>query len=148
MTESTDILARAKDLVDEFELFDDWMDRYQYVIDLGSELQDLDEGYRTDAYRIHGCQSQVWLQPGVLGSRVNFKADSDAQITKGLIAILLRVVNGAEAREVAGADLAFLDKLELKEHLSPTRKNGLDSMIKQIRLYAAAIAAQSQTANN
>jgi len=138
------ILAdRAKALVEEFEMFDDWMDRYQYVIDLGKELEAIDEAYRTSDYRIHGCQSQVWLQPGQNGNNVLFRADSDAQITKGLIAILLRVVNDAPAAEVAGADLAFLDRLELKEHLSPTRKNGLDSMIKQIRLYAGALAARS-----
>jgi cysteine desulfuration protein SufE len=134
---------RANDLVSEFEMFDDWMDRYQYVIDLGKELEPLDESFRSDEYRIHGCQSQVWLQPGEAGGTVHFKADSDAQITKGLIAILLRVVNDAPAVEVASANLAFLDRLELKEHLSPTRKNGLDAMIKQIRLYAGALAAQS-----
>ncbi len=145
MSAETNLTSRAKELVTEFEMLDDWMDRYQYVIDLGGELQKIDEGFRTDAYRIHGCQSQVWLQPGSEGTRIQFKADSDAQITKGLIAILLRVVNGAEAKDVANADLAFLEELELKEHLSPTRKNGLDSMIKQIRLYAAAMAAQSQT---
>lgn len=134
---------RAAGLVSEFEMFDDWMDRYQHVIDLGKELEPLDETFRSDEYRIHGCQSQVWLQPGQVGGTVHFKADSDAQITKGLIAILLRVVNDAPAIEVAAADLAFLDQLELKEHLSPTRKNGLDAMIKQIRLYAGALAAQS-----
>ncbi len=134
---------RAADLVDEFGMFDDWMDRYQYVIDLGKELEPIDESFRSDDYRIHGCQSQVWLQPGENESSVHFKADSDAQITKGLIAILLRVVNDAPAMEVASTDLAFLDQLELKEHLSPTRKNGLDAMIKQIRLYAGAMAARS-----
>jgi len=138
---------RASELVAEFELFDDWMDRYQYVIDLGKEFEPLDEAFRTDDYRIHGCQSQVWLQPGDSAGSVHFKADSDAQITKGLIAILLRVVNDAPATEVARADLAFLDQLELKEHLSPTRKNGLDAMIKQIRLYAGALAARSAASN-
>ena len=134
---------RAAGLVSEFDMFDDWMDRYQHVIDLGKELEPLDESFRSDDYRIHGCQSQVWLQPGQVDGAVHFKADSDAQITKGLIAILLRVVNDAPAIEVAAADLAFLDRLELKEHLSPTRKNGLDAMIKQIRLYAGALAARS-----
>lgn len=136
---------RADALVEEFELFDDWMDRYQYVIDLGKELEPIDEDFRSDEYRIHGCQSQVWVQPGQEGGNVRFKADSDAQITKGLIAILLRVVNNAPASEVASTDLAFLDQLELKEHLSPTRKNGLDSMIKQIRLYAGAMAARTSS---
>lgn len=137
------LTERAHALVEEFELFDDWMDRYQHVIDLGKELAPIDDDFRTDDYRIHGCQSQVWLQPGQDGDNVQFRADSDAQITKGLIAILLRVVNDAPAQDVAGADLAFLDQLELKEHLSPTRKNGLDAMIKQIRLYAGAMAARS-----
>ena len=136
---------RASALVEEFELFDDWMDRYQHVIDLGKELEPIDESFRSDEYRIHGCQSQVWLQPVPREGAISFKADSDAQITKGLIAILLRVVNDAPARDVAGADLAFLDQLELKEHLSPTRKNGLDAMIKQIRLYAGAVAASTQS---
>jgi len=138
---------RAAELVEEFELFDDWMDRYQFVIDLGKELEPIDADFKTDSYRIHGCQSQVWVQPGQEGDNVHFKADSDAQITKGLIAILLRVVNDAPARDVASAKLAFLDKLELKEHLSPTRKNGLDAMIKQIRLYAGAMAARSSTSS-
>ncbi|MDE2995177.1 MAG: SufE family protein [Bacteroidota bacterium] len=136
---------RASALVEEFELFDDWMDRYQHVIDLGKELEPIDESFRSDEYRIHGCQSQVWLQPVPGEGAISFKADSDAQITKGLIAILLRVVNDAPARDVAGAALAFLDQRELKEHLSPTRKNGLDAMIKQIRLYAGAVAASTQS---
>ncbi|MDA0378220.1 MAG: SufE family protein [Bacteroidetes bacterium] len=139
----SELQQRADDLVEEFEVFDDWMDRYQYVIDLGRELEPLDEAFRQNDYRIHGCQSQVWLQPEPGPGTIRFKADSDAQITKGLIAILLRVVNDLPAAEVAGADLAFLDRLELKEHLSPTRKNGLDAMIKQIRLYAGAVAATS-----
>ena len=139
----SELTNRADQLVEDFELFDDWMDRYQHVIDLGKELEPLDEDFRHDEYRIHGCQSQVWLQP-IPGPRtIRFKADSDAQITKGLIAILLRVVNDLPAADVAGADLAFLDRLELKEHLSPTRKNGLDAMVKQIRLYAGAVAAAS-----
>jgi len=145
---TTDFTTRANELVEEFAMFDDWMDRYQYVIDLGKELDPLDEDFRTDEYRIHGCQSQVWLQPVPGDASVSFKADSDAQITKGLIAILLRVVNGLPPELVAGADLAFLDQIELKEHLSPTRKNGLDSMIRQIRLYAGALAAQSTRTND
>ncbi len=143
MNMAASISDRADELVEEFTVFDDWMDRYQYVIDLGKELEMIDESYRNDDYRIRGCQAQVWLQPIPMECTVRFKADSDAQITKGLIAILLRVLNNQPAVDVAAADLSFLDELELKEHLSPTRKNGLDSMIKQIRLYAAAIAAQS-----
>ena len=143
MTASNTIAEKAAQLVDEFSIFDDWMDRYQYLIDLGKELPAIDNDYRSDDYKIRGCQSQVWLQPIPQNDSISFKADSDAQITKGLIAVLLRVFNGQPAREVASADLSFLDDLELKEHLSPTRKNGLDSMLKQIRMYAAAIAAKS-----
>jgi len=146
---SVDTLAeRSAELLDEFAIFDDWMDRYQYVIDLGKELEPIDDAFRSDDYRIHGCQSQVWLQPVTDEPLIRFKADSDAQITKGLIAILLRVVNEQPAKAVAGADLSFLDELELKEHLSPTRKNGLDSMIRQIRLYAGAMAAKDADAAN
>jgi len=142
------ISEQSAELVEEFAVFDDWMDRYQYLIDLGRELPMIDPEFRTDDFRIRGCQSQVWLQPLPGESSISFKADSDAQITKGLIAILLRVVNGQPAAEVASADLSFLDALELKEHLSPTRKNGLDSMIKQIRMYAAAIAATIAAQSN
>jgi len=143
MTASGNIAERAAALVEEFSMFEDWMDRYQYLIDLGKELPEIDDEFRTDDYRIRGCQSQVWLQPIPERDVIHFKADSDAQITKGLIAVLLRVVNGQSAKDVASANLSFLDELELKEHLSPTRKNGLDSMLKQIRMYAAAITAKS-----
>ncbi len=143
MSQSDRIDQRAAVLLDEFAMFDDWVDRYQYVIDLGKELTAMDDAYRTDAFKIQGCQSQVWLQPCEEDGLVYFKADSDAQITKGLIAILLRILNHTPAREVAQSDLSFLDSLELKEHLSPTRKNGLDAMIRQIRLYAAAIEAKA-----
>ena len=143
MTASGNIAERAAALVEEFSMFEDWMDRYQYLIDLGKELPEIDDEFRTDDYRIRGCQSQVWLQPIPERDVIHFRADSDAQITKGLIAVLLRVVNGQSAKDVASANLSFLDELELKEHLSPTRKNGLDSMLKQIRMYAAAITAKS-----
>ncbi|NQV74346.1 SufE family protein [bacterium] len=141
MTAPTTILSRAQSLVEEFELFDDWMDKYQYVIDLGKELEPIDDAFRTETHKIQGCQSQVWLQPCSQGRDIWFKADSDAQITKGLIAILLRVLNHSDVSEILQSELSFLEELELKEHLSPTRKNGLDAMIKQIKLYAAAIQA-------
>lgn len=141
MSETQSIEALSQDLLDEFLMFDDWMDRYQHLIDLGKELEQLDEAYRTDVYKISGCQSQVWLQPCSDGKMVWFKADSDAQITKGLIAVLLRVLNHHTASDVVTANLGFLEELELKEHLSPTRKNGLDAMIRQIRLHAAQIEA-------
>ena len=143
MTQGHSISNRANALVEEFEMFDDWMERYQYVIDLGKELEPIDTAFRADQFKIQGCQSQVWLQPCNSGNDIWFKADSDAQITKGLIAILLRVLNHSQAEDILGAELNFIDRLELKEHLSPTRKNGLDAMIKQIKLYAAAIKASA-----
>ena len=146
MSVNSTISERAAALLEEFEMFDDWVDRYQHVIDLGKELEPIDEAFRTDPFKIQGCQSQVWLQPCSSGRQVHFKADSDAQITKGLIAILLRVLNHSSAIEIAQSELAFLDSLELKEHLSPTRKNGLDAMIRQIRLYSVAIEANAISA--
>ena len=119
MSVDSSISERAAALLEEFEMFDDWVDRYQHVIDLGKELEPIDEAFRTDAFKIQGCQSQVWLQPCSSGRQVHFKADSDAQITKGLIAILLRVLNHSSAIEIAQYELTFLDSLELKEHLSP-----------------------------
>jgi len=138
------IESRATELEHEFALFDDWMDKYQYLIDLGNEVPVIDAAYRTDDYRISGCQSQVWLHAEADEGKVRFTADSDAQITKGLISILLRVLNNQPAEAVAVADLGFLDRIGMQEHLSPTRKNGLDSMIRQIKLYAATLAAKNQ----
>jgi len=138
------IEQQADALVDEFAMFDDWMDKYQYLIDLGADLPRIADAYRTDEYRISGCQSQVWIRAEGENGRVRFTADSDAQITRGLIALLIRVLDNQPAANVAQADLSFLDRIGMKEHLSPTRKNGLDSMIRQLRLYAAALAAHHQ----
>ena len=135
----------AQALVDEFAMFDDWMDKYQYLIDMGAGLPRIDDAYKTDEYRISGCQAQVWLRAEDNDGRIRFTADSDAQLTRGLIAMLIRVLNNQPARDVAQADVSFLDGIGMKDHLSPTRKNGLDSMIKQIRLYAAALAAKHNT---
>lgn len=146
MIRNGDIQSRAEELVDEFAMFPDWMDKYQYLIDQGKELPMIEDEYRTDEYRIKGCQAQVWLRARSESGAVDFRADSDALITKGLIAILLRVLNHQPAEAVAKADLGWLDDIGMKEHLSPTRKNGLDSMIKQIRMYAAAIASQEKLA--
>lgn len=146
MNQNGDIQSRASALVDEFAMFPDWMDKYQYLIDLGKELPLIEDDYRSDDYRIKGCQAQVWLRARTDNGAVDFRADSDALITKGLIAILLRVLNRQPAEDVAQADLGWLDKIGMKEHLSPTRKNGLDSMIKQIRMYAAAIASREKLA--
>jgi cysteine desulfuration protein SufE len=130
----------SDDIVEEFGFFDSWMERYEHLIDLGRNLPLIDNAYRTDAHRIKGCQSQVWLHAEIHDGNVVFTADSDAFITKGLIALLVRVLNNRRPSEIQEADLSFLDRIEMKDHLSPTRKNGLDAMIKQIRLYAVAFS--------
>ena len=132
------IATQEQEIIDEFMLFDDWMGRYEHLIDLGRSLPLIDDAHKTDEFKIKGCQSQVWLHAWQKDAQVFFAADSDAAITKGLIALLIRVLSGQKPADVIHADLAFLDKLEMKEHLSPTRKNGLDAMIKQMKLYAMA----------
>lgn len=136
----TDIAAKEEEIIEEFGFFDDWMGRYEHLIDLGRALPAMDEAFQTDEYKIKGCQSQVWLHARLAANQVFFDANSDAAITKGLVALLVRVLSGQPAHAIVNADLAFLDKLEMKEHLSPTRKNGLDAMIKQMKLYAMAFA--------
>jgi cysteine desulfuration protein SufE len=136
------VAAREAEIVEEFSMFDEWLDKYQHIIEMGQKLPGIDEEFRTDAYKVKGCQSQVWLQPGIENGVVVFKADSDAAITKGLVALMVRVLSGAPAREIAEAPLSFLDEIGLREHLSPTRSNGLVSMVKQMKLYAAAYASQ------
>jgi len=132
----------AREIVEEFEFFDDWMMRYEHLMEMGKQLRPFPEAHRTDEYRIRGCQAQVWLHPELKDGRVWFDADSDALITKGLIGLLVRLLDGRYPDEIVGADLSFLDRIGMKEHLSPTRKNGLDSMIKQIRLYALAYSGE------
>jgi SufE protein probably involved in Fe-S center assembly len=128
--------------VEEFSLFEDWMQRYEYLIELGKSLPLIDAHYKNPDHIIKGCQSQVWLHAEPKGQAVEYTADSDAILTKGLIALLVRVMNGQPAEEIARADMAFIDEIGLKEHLSPTRANGLMSMIKQMKLYALALQAQ------
>ncbi len=130
------------EIIDEFSMFDDWMQRYEYMIELGKSLQLIDEQYKTDEYTIKGCQSKVWVFAELKNNTIDFTADSDAIITKGIIALLLRVFSGQHPKDILDADLYFIDKIGLKEHLSPTRANGLVSMIKQIRLYAVAYQTQ------
>ena len=142
MPASQQIMTVSGEIVDEFAFFDDWFGRYEHLIDLGKDLPIIDDQYRTDEFRIRGCQSQVWLHPSSVEGHIYFTADSDAMITKGLISLLIRVLNGRRAEEIIGADLSFLDTIGMKEHLSPTRKNGLDAMIKQIKLYALALSSQ------
>lgn len=130
------------EVVAEFSDFDDWMDRYQLLIDLGNEQEPLDEQYKTEQNLIEGCQSRVWLQADNVDGKIVFKAESDALIVKGIIALLIKVLSGHTPDEILNADLYFIDKIGLKDHLSPTRSNGLLSMVKQIRMYALAFKAK------
>ena len=126
------------EVIEEFSDFTDWMDKYQLLIDLGNEQQPLDQKYKTEDNLIDGCQSRVWLQADYRDGRIYFTAESDALIVKGIIALLIRVLSGHTPQEIIDADLYFIDRIGLKEHLSPTRSNGLLAMIKQIRMYAVA----------
>ncbi|MDE0598997.1 SufE family protein [Dokdonia genika] len=130
------------EIVDEFSMFEDWMQRYEYMIDLGKSLPLIDEAFKTDDYIIKGCQSKVWVHATMEDGKVTFTADSDAIITKGIIAILIRAFSNQSPQAIIDADTAFIDEIGLKEHLSPTRANGLVSMIKQIKLYAVAYQTQ------
>lgn len=132
-----------KEIIDEFSMFDDWEERYQYVIDLGKTLPLIEEQYKTDNNIIKGCQSRVWLHAEDNNGSVVFTADSDAILTKGLIAIMIRVFSGQKPEDILEADTGFVDEIGLKEHLSPTRANGLVSMIKQIKMYALAFNAKN-----
>jgi len=123
-------------IVEEFSLFPDWMEKYNYLIELGKSLPLIDPAYKTDQYLISGCQSQVWLHASYDQGKVVFTADSDAIITKGIVNLLIRVLSDHTPDEIIEADLSFLDQIGLREHLSPTRSNGLTSMIKQMKLYA------------
>ncbi len=129
-------------VIEEFSDFDDWMDRYQLLIDLGNEQEPLDEKYKTEQNLIEGCQSRVWLQADLIDGKIVLKAESDALIVKGIVALLIRVLSGHTPDEILDANLYFIDKIGLKEHLSPTRSNGLLAMVKQIRLYALAYKAK------
>ena len=130
------------EVIAEFSDFDDWMDRYQLLIDLGNEQAPLDEKYKTDQNLIDGCQSRVWLQADEVDGKLVFQAESDALIVKGIIALLIKVLSGHTPEEILNADLYFIDRIGLREHLSPTRSNGLLSMVKQIRMYALAFKAK------
>ncbi len=132
-----------EEIIDEFSMFDDWDERYQYVIDLGKTLPLVEEQYKTDENIIKGCQSRVWLHGEQQDGNVVFAADSDAILTKGIIAILIRVFSNQAPADILEADTAFIDEIGLKEHLSPTRANGLVSMIKQIKMYALAFQAKN-----
>ena len=126
------------EIIAEFSDFDDWMDRYQLLIDMGSEQSPLEEKYKTEQNLIDGCQSRVWLQADFIDGMVHFSAESDALIVKGIVALLVRVLSGHTPQEILDADLYFIDQIGLREHLSPTRSNGLGAMLKQMKMYALA----------
>ena len=125
-------------VIEEFSVFDDWMDKYSLLIDMGNELLPLDVKYKTQANLIEGCQSRVWLHADCMDGKVVFLGDSDAVIVKGIVSLLIRVLSGHTPEEILSADLYFIDAIGLKEHLSPTRSNGLVSMLKQMKMYALA----------
>lgn len=129
------------EIIDEFSGLDDWMDKYQLLIDLGNEQEPLDEKYKIESNLIDGCQSRVWLQADYVDGKLNFTAESDALIVKGIVALLIRVLSGHTPQEILDADLYFIEEIGLKEHLSPTRSNGLLAMVKQMRVYALAFSS-------
>lgn len=131
------------EIVDEFSMFDDWMERYEYIIELGKKLPLIKEEYKIEDNIIKGCQSKVWLQGEQAADKIVFTADSDAILTKGIIAILIRTFSNQKASDILTAEMDFIDKIGLKEHLSPTRANGLVSMIKNIKMYALAFEAKN-----
>lgn len=131
-----------EEIIDEFSFFDDWMQRYEHMISLGKSVPLIDEKNKTEEYLIKGCQSKVWVFPEFKNGKVLYSADSDAIITKGIVALLLRVFSNQTPEDILNADTSFIDEIGLKEHLSPTRANGLVSMIKQLKLYALAYQSQ------
>ncbi len=131
------------EVIEEFSDFTDWMDKYQLLIDLGNEQKPLDDKYKTESNLIDGCQSRVWLQADYEDGKIYFTAESDALIVKGIIALLIRVLSGHTPQEILDTDLYFIDRIGLKDHLSPTRSNGLLAMVKQIRMYALAFKVKN-----
>ena len=131
-----------EEIIEEFAMFDDWMDRYEYMIELGKSLPLIDEKYKVEENLIKGCQSKVWVHAEMNNEKISFTADSDAIITKGIVAILIRAFSNQHPKDILDADTQFIDEIGLKEHLSPTRANGLVSMIKQLKMYAIAYQTQ------
>jgi len=139
------IREREAEIIEEFRLFDDWMDKYQYIIEMGQSLPELEETYKIQDNIVHGCQSQVWLKADLNEEgKVAYAADSDAIITKGLIAMLMRVLSDQDPQDILNTELQFVDQVGIREHLSPTRSNGLNNMIKQMKYYALAYKAQKE----
>lgn len=131
-----------QDIIAEFEMYGDWMEKYNYLIELGKDLPAIDEQYKTEQYIINGCQSQVWLHASLVDGKIVFTADSDAIITKGIVGLLIRTLTNQTPDDIFNADMTYLDEIGLQEHLSPTRANGLVSMIKQMKLYALAFKSK------
>ncbi|RHR60728.1 SufE family protein [Parabacteroides sp. AF17-28] len=131
-------------VIEEFSDFDDWMDKYALLIDLGNSLPPLEEKYKTESNLIEGCQSRVWLQADYVDGKILFKGESDAVIVKGIVSLLINIISGHTPQEILDADLYFIEKIGLKEHLSPTRSNGLVAMVKQMRMYALAFRTKEQ----
>tara|TARA_B100000678_G_C18008337_1_gene421726 strand:- start:164 stop:580 length:417 start_codon:yes stop_codon:yes gene_type:complete len=134
------IAEKEQDIIDEFAIYDDWMDKYEYIIELGKELPLIDDALKSEDKLIKGCQSKVWVHAEEKEGKIYFTADSDAVITKGIIALLIRVLNDESPKAIANADLGFIKEIGLHEHLSPTRSNGLVSMVKQMKMYAISLA--------
>jgi cysteine desulfuration protein SufE len=137
------IIEIQDNIIEEFSLFEDWMDKYNLLIDLGKGLPVIDPKFKTKDYLIEGCQSKVWLYPEYDGKKIIFTADSDAIITRGIVALLIKVLSGRTPDEIIGTDLYFIDRIGLRQHLSPTRSNGLLAMVRQIKLYAMAFKAKN-----
>lgn len=134
------------EIIEEFSAFDDWMDKYALLIDLGNSLPKLDDKYKTESNLIEGCQSRVWLQADYVDGKIVFQGESDAVIVKGIVSLLINVLSNHTPEEILNTDLYFIEKIGLKEHLSPTRSNGLVAMVKQMRLYAMAFRAKEKEA--
>ena len=140
----TDLNEMQQDIVEEFSIFEDWLDRYNYLIELGNDLPEIDPQYRTNEYLINGCQSKVWLFADLVDGKLEFKADSDAIIVKGIVALLVKVLNGRTPSEILENELHFIEDIGLRQNLSPTRSNGLLAMVKKMKLYAIAYKAKEQ----
>ena len=141
------INERQDEIIEEFQDFDDWLDRYQLLIDMGNNMPPLDEKYKTESNLIEGCQSRVWLQADYEDGRIHFQAESDALIVKGIVSLLISVLDNQTPQDILDADLYFIEEIGLREHLSPTRSNGLLAMVKQMRLYALAFSSKNNENN-
>ncbi|MEN8201819.1 MAG: SufE family protein [Bacteroidota bacterium] len=140
----TKLNETQKDIVEEFSVFEDWLDRYNYLIELGNDLPEIDPQYRTNEYLINGCQSKVWLHADLVDGKIEYKADSDAIIVKGIVALLVKVLSGRTPEEILDNELYFIEDIGLRQNLSPTRSNGLLAMVKKMKLYAMAYKVKSE----